>query len=655
MSDTENQMQVPQAENALPTPKEVDKESSDEDMFEEEALLTEETEDYDYFKKDVTDPHTLFIQNLPPSVKQDELKKVFDQATDIEMPIDNEGSTIGEFGYVEFASEEDQKKALELNGEKLRGQPLKLDRTSDEENFQEIQEPYARTLFIKNLPHSTKQDDLKEIFQEAIDIKLPLGKNGLAEGIAYIEFATEAIADKVFEEAQGSDVNGNSIVIGYMGEKSTAPLGDLAMFTLHQRKSYRKLDGKNVMGQPVKLDRASKEDLVGNKAANLPNKILVVNNLSYSVSVNTLRPIFEKAVAIRIPQKNGMLRGFGFVQFESAEDAKEALENCNNMEIEGRTVRIQFSKSKEERVGGGMRNFAAVQSSKTLFVKNLSLKATKDSLLCVFEKAVGIRISRKKGTSIGFGYVDFESVKDAEEALKTCNNALIEGKNIRLEFCQSREDKGAGMGNSAAFSSSKAVKNVPFSSTKDSTQNVPEKSVSIKIPLNIGNQKGCAFMEFTSVEDAIDALKTVNNAEIEGRSLTQFHKVFSQSEKKAAKLQEKKWTTVRSMEKKCLWTMPSPNVREVEAEVVPLAKEGLDLLTEEEEVLMAEVEEEEVLVAKAEEGVVLVAKAEDGVVLVAQVEDGVVLVAKAEDGVVLVAQVEEGVVLVAVEVEEAVA
>lgn len=39
------------------------------------------------------------------------------------------------------------------------------------------------------------------------------------------------------------------------------------------------------------------------------------------------------------------------------EDAKEALENCNNMEIEGRIVHIEISKSKEERVGGGMGNF----------------------------------------------------------------------------------------------------------------------------------------------------------------------------------------------------------------------------------------------------------------------------------------------------------
>lgn len=38
--------------------------------------------------------------------------------------------------------------------------------------------------------------------------------------IAYIEFKTEAEAEKMLEEAQGADVQGRSIIIDYVGEKS---------------------------------------------------------------------------------------------------------------------------------------------------------------------------------------------------------------------------------------------------------------------------------------------------------------------------------------------------------------------------------------------------------------------------------------------------
>lgn len=38
--------------------------------------------------------------------------------------------------------------------------------------------------------------------------------------IAYIEFKTEAIAEKVLEEKQGIEVQGRVIVIDFLGEKS---------------------------------------------------------------------------------------------------------------------------------------------------------------------------------------------------------------------------------------------------------------------------------------------------------------------------------------------------------------------------------------------------------------------------------------------------
>lgn len=49
----------------------------------------------------------------------------------------------------------------------------------------------------------------------------------MCERIAFIEFATEAVAEKMMEAAQGSDVRGNSIFIDYTGEKNTSLLGQL--------------------------------------------------------------------------------------------------------------------------------------------------------------------------------------------------------------------------------------------------------------------------------------------------------------------------------------------------------------------------------------------------------------------------------------------
>lgn len=40
----------------------------------------------------------------------------------------------------------------------------------------------ARTLFVKNLPFSATADDLKEIFENAVDVRLPQGQNGSNRG-----------------------------------------------------------------------------------------------------------------------------------------------------------------------------------------------------------------------------------------------------------------------------------------------------------------------------------------------------------------------------------------------------------------------------------------------------------------------------------------
>ncbi len=40
----------------------------------------------------------------------------------------------------------------------------------------------ARTLFVKNLPFSATADDLKEVFEDAVDVRLPPGQNGSNRG-----------------------------------------------------------------------------------------------------------------------------------------------------------------------------------------------------------------------------------------------------------------------------------------------------------------------------------------------------------------------------------------------------------------------------------------------------------------------------------------
>lgn len=55
---------------------------------------------------------------------------------------------------------------------------------------------------------------------------------------------------------------------------------------------------------------------------------------------------------------------FAFVDFESTDDAKEALENLNNTDIEGRTIRLEYSQQNNRGNDGGRGN-----SGRTSFLK----------------------------------------------------------------------------------------------------------------------------------------------------------------------------------------------------------------------------------------------------------------------------------------------
>ncbi|AWP10829.1 putative nucleolin [Scophthalmus maximus] len=350
----------------------------------------------------------LFVGNLNSNKDFDEIKsslRKFFSKNSLEVADVRLGGS-KKFGYVEFESEEDMQKAMELNGKKLMGQELKLDRARSKDTSQEgKKERDARTLFIKNLPFSATPDDLKEIFEDAVDVRLPQGQNGSNRGIAYVEFKSEAEAEKMLEEAQGADVQGRSIMVDYVGEKS---------------------------------QKGAKVAVTGGGGG--ASKTLVVNNLSFSATEEVLQSTFEKAVSIRIPQRDGRPKGFAFVEFESADDAKDALENLNNSEIEGRTIRLEYSQNSGGRDGGRGNS----GPTKTLFVKGLSEDTTDQTLKDAFEGAHAARIvtDRDTGSSKGFGFVDFDNEDDCKAAKEAMDNGEIDGTKVTLDYAKPKGEGG---------------------------------------------------------------------------------------------------------------------------------------------------------------------------------------------------------------------
>ncbi|XP_011613281.2 nucleolin isoform X3 [Takifugu rubripes] len=348
---------------------------------------------------------SLFVGNLNSNKDFDEIKttlRKFFSKNDLEIADIRLGNS-RKFGYVDFSSEEDMQKAMELNGKKVMGMELKLDMPRSKETTQEDKkERDTRTLFVKNLPYSATADDLKEVFEDAVDIRVPQGQNGSNRGIAYIEFKSEAEAEKMLEEAQGADVQGRSIMVDFVGEKSQK-------------------------GAKVSASGAA-------------SKTLIVNNLAFSATEDVLQSTFEKATSIRIPQRDGRPKGFAFVEFETVNDATDALENFNNTDIEGRSIRLEYSQN-SGRGDGGRGNAGP---TKTLFVKGLSEDTTDHSLKEAFDGAVAARIVTDKdtGSSKGFGFVDFDNEADCKAAKEAMDDGEIDGSKVTLDYAKPKGDGG---------------------------------------------------------------------------------------------------------------------------------------------------------------------------------------------------------------------
>lgn len=85
---------------------------------------------------------------------------------------------------------------------------------------------------------------------------------------------------------------------------------------------------------------------------------LYVGNLSFNTTESELREMFAPfgevaSAALVMDRETGRPRGFGFVEFTSAEHAQAAIAAQNGKNVGGRDLTVNEAKPREDRGGGG--------------------------------------------------------------------------------------------------------------------------------------------------------------------------------------------------------------------------------------------------------------------------------------------------------------
>jgi len=86
-----------------------------------------------------------------------------------------------------------------------------------------------------------------------------------------------------------------------------------------------------------------------------------VGNLPYSVRDDSLQELFSQAgtvvsANVITDRESGRSKGFGFVEMGSSEEAEKAIQMFNGYSFEGRDLRVNIARPREERPRGGGRD-----------------------------------------------------------------------------------------------------------------------------------------------------------------------------------------------------------------------------------------------------------------------------------------------------------
>ncbi|ACF45187.1 MAG: RNA-binding protein [Prosthecochloris sp.] len=81
---------------------------------------------------------------------------------------------------------------------------------------------------------------------------------------------------------------------------------------------------------------------------------IYIGNLPYNITEDDLREAFNEfgqvdSANIIIDKFSGRSKGFGFVEMPNDEDAEKAIDSLNDTDFNGRTIKVNQARPREER------------------------------------------------------------------------------------------------------------------------------------------------------------------------------------------------------------------------------------------------------------------------------------------------------------------
>ncbi|KAH6560014.1 hypothetical protein BASA62_000289 [Batrachochytrium salamandrivorans] len=157
----------------------------------------------------------IYISELSPFVEKQHLRRVFSEFGKIrEIRLQNRKTM--SFAYIDFESEENAIKSLKMNHSVIeKTGDRKISVAISDPTKRKVKDIDPRKLYISNIPHTTTEEDLKELFEKFGPISAPRVArmpNGHSRGIAFVEFNEEADAKEAMT-LNGTMLDGRLMIV----------------------------------------------------------------------------------------------------------------------------------------------------------------------------------------------------------------------------------------------------------------------------------------------------------------------------------------------------------------------------------------------------------------------------------------------------------
>ncbi|KAK4348701.1 hypothetical protein RND71_031456 [Anisodus tanguticus] len=274
----------------------------------------------------------VFIKNLDSSIDNKALQDTFAAFGTVlssKVAVDSNGQSKG-YGFVQFDQDKAAQDAINrLNGMLINDKQVYVGHfiRRHDRSLANASDKFTN-VYVKNLPETTSDEDLKKLFERYGTITSALvmkDTNGKTRCFGFVNFETSDAAASAVEQLNGSSLNEKVLFVGKAQKKSEREADLRAKFEQERASRFEKLKGAN----------------------------LYLKNLDDSVNDENLKELFAEYGTITsckvMHDAKGASKGSGFVAFSTPEEATRALNEMNGKLIGKKPLFVDVAQRKDER------------------------------------------------------------------------------------------------------------------------------------------------------------------------------------------------------------------------------------------------------------------------------------------------------------------